>query len=120
MTSHRTSSVRLAALVALAIALVAVLLFVFAIFTSPVGVAVGAGAVCVAVACGWLALTRSGGVRLIALVGAGVATFGAVVALAKGDILWAVAALVASVLAFTAASRSAGRWPARPSTTSPT
>ena len=109
MTSHRTSSVRLAALVALAIALVAVLLFVFAIFTSPVGVAVGAGAVCVAVACGWLALTRSGGVRLIALVGAGVATFGAVVALAKGDILWAVAALVASVLAFTAASRSAGR-----------
>jgi diacylglycerol kinase family enzyme len=109
MTSHRTSSVRLAALVALAIALVAVLLFVFAIFTSPVGVAVGAGAVGVAVACGWLALTRSGGVRLIALVGAGVATFGAVVALAKGDILWAVAALVASVLAFTAASRSAGR-----------
>jgi len=109
MTTHRTSSVRLAALVALGAALAAVLLFVLAIFTSPAGVAVGALSVCAAVGCGWLALTRSGGVRILALAGAGVATFAAVVALAKGDILWAIAALVASVLAFTAASRSAGR-----------
>ena len=109
MTSHRTSSVRRAALAALGAAVVAVLLFVLAIFTSPLGVAVGAAAVCIAVACGWLALTRSGGVRILALAGAGVATFAAVVALAKGDILWAIAALVASVLAFTAASRSAGQ-----------
>jgi diacylglycerol kinase family enzyme len=109
MASHRRSSVRLAALAALAAALVAVLLFVLALFTSPVGVAVGALAVGVAVGCGWLALTRSGGVRMLALIGAGVATFAAVIALAKGDVLWAIAALVASLLAFTAASRSAGR-----------
>ncbi|HKV69174.1 MAG TPA: hypothetical protein VJN72_13880, partial [Gaiellales bacterium] len=109
MRTYRTSSVRLAALAALAAAAIAVLVFVLAIFTSPAGVIVGALAVCFAVACGWLALTRSGGVRLLALIGAGVATFGAVVALAKGDILWAVAALVASVLAFTTASRAAGR-----------
>ena len=69
MTANRTSSVRLAALVALGVGLVAVLLFVFAVFTSPAGVAVGAVAVCVAVGCGWLALTRSGGVRMLALIG---------------------------------------------------
>lgn len=109
MRTYRTSSVRLAALAALAAAAIAVLLFVLAIFTSPAGVIVGALAVCIAVGCGWLALTRSGAVRLLALVGAGVATFAAVVALAKGDILWAVIALVVSVLAFTAASRAAGR-----------
>ncbi|HXD68909.1 MAG TPA: diacylglycerol kinase family protein [Gaiellales bacterium] len=109
MRTYRTSSVRLAALAALAAAAIAVLMFVLAIFTSPAGVIVGALAVCFAVACGWLALTRSGGVRLLALIGAGVATFAAVVALARGDILWAIAALVASVLAFTTASRSAGR-----------
>ena len=44
MTSHRTSSVRRAALAALGAAVVAVLLFVLAIFTSPLGVAVGAAA----------------------------------------------------------------------------
>jgi len=109
MRTYRTSSVRLAALAALAAAAVAALMFVLAIFTSPAGVIVGALAVCMAVGCGWLALTRSGGVRILALAGAGVATFAAVVALAKGDILWALAALVASVLAFTAAGRSAGR-----------
>jgi len=109
MRTYRTSSVRLAALAALAAAAVAALMFVLAIFTSPAGVIVGALAVCMAVGCGWLALTRSGGVRILALAGAGVATFAAVVALAKGDILWAIAALVASVLAFTAAGRSAGR-----------
>jgi len=79
------------------------------VFTSPVGVAVGAAAVCVAVGCGWLALTRSGSVRILALAGAGVATFAAVVALARGDILWAIVALAASAAAFTGASRSAGR-----------
>ena len=109
MRTYRTSSVRLAALAALAAAAIAALMFVLAIFTSPAGVIVGALAVCFAVACGWLALTRSGGVRLLALIGAGIATFAAVVALAKGDILWAIAALVASVLAFTTASRAAGR-----------
>ena len=109
MRTYRTSSVRLAALAALAAAAVAALMFVLAIFTSPAGVIVGALAVCMAVGCGWLALTRSGGVRILALAGAGIATFAAVVALAKCDILWALAALVASVLAFTAAGRSAGR-----------
>jgi diacylglycerol kinase family enzyme len=109
MRTYRTSSVRLAALAALAAAVIAVLLFVLAVFTSPAGVAVGAAALCVAVGCGWLALTRSGAVRILALAGAGIATFAAVVALARGDILWAIVALVASVLAFTAASRSAGR-----------
>jgi len=109
MRTYRTSSVRLAALAGLAAAAVAALMFVLAIFTSPAGVIVGALAVCMAVGCGWLALTRSGGVRILALAGAGVATFAAVVALAKGDILWALAALVASVLAFTAAGRWAGR-----------
>jgi diacylglycerol kinase family enzyme len=109
MKTHRTSSVRLAALAALGAAVVAVLLFVLAVFTSPAEVAVGAASVCVAVGCGWLALTRSGGVRVLALAGAGVATFAAVVALARGDILWAIVALVASAAAFTGASRSAGR-----------
>jgi diacylglycerol kinase family enzyme len=109
MRTYRTSSVRLAALAAIAAAVVAVLLLVLAVFTSPLGAIVGAASLCVAAACGWLALTRSGAVRLLALAGAGVATFAAVVALARGDILWAVVAFVASAVAFTAASRSAGR-----------
>jgi diacylglycerol kinase family enzyme len=109
MPTHRTPSVRLAALAALGAAVVAVLLLVLALFTSPLGVAVGGAALCIAAGCGWLALTRSGVVRGLALCGAGGATFAAVIALARGDILWAVVALVASAAAFTAASRSAGR-----------
>jgi diacylglycerol kinase family enzyme len=109
MTTHRTPSARLAALAALAATVVAVLLLVLAVFTSPLGVGVGAVSLCVAAACGWLALTRSGAVRILALCGAGGASFAAVVALARGDILWAVVALAASAAAFTAASRSAGR-----------
>ncbi len=109
MRSRRTSNVRIAALAALAAALLAVLLLVLAVFTSPLGVALAAGSLFVAAGCGWLALTRSGGVRILALAGAGAAAFAAVVALARGDALWAVVAFVASAAAFAAASRSAGR-----------
>ncbi len=109
MPSRRTSSVRVAALAALAAAVLAVLLLILAVFTSPLGVAVAAGSLFVAAGCGWLALTRSGGVRILALAGAGAATFAAVVALAHGDALWAVVAFVASAAAFAAASRAAGR-----------
>jgi diacylglycerol kinase family enzyme len=109
MRTYRASSVRVAALAALAAAVLAALVLIFAFVTSPLGVVVGAASLCVAAGCGWLALTRSGGLRLLALAGAGVATFAAVVALARGDILWAVLAFVASTVAFTATSRSAGR-----------
>ncbi len=109
MRTYRTSSVRIAALAALAAAVVAVLMLTLALFTSPAGAAVGMAAVCVAAGCGWLALTRSGLVRGLALAGAGAATFAAVVALARGDILWAVVAFAASLAIYTAASRSTGR-----------
>ena len=109
MRTYGTSSVRLAALAALAAAVLAVVLLAVTLLTSPLGAIVGAASLCVAAACGWLALTRSGAVRALALAGAGAATFAAVIALASGDILWAVVALAASAVAFTAASRAAGR-----------
>ena len=100
---------RLAALSALAAALLAVAVFVATLFTSPVGVAAAVGALVVAGGCAWIALTRSGPARTLALLAVTVAVAAAIAALYLGGAGRGILAFVVALGLFTVASRSVRR-----------
>ncbi len=100
---------RLAALSALAAALLAVAVFVATLFTSPVGVAAAVGALVVAGGCAWIALTRSGPARKLALLAVTVAVAAAIAALYLGGAGRGILAFVVALGLFTVASRSVRR-----------
>jgi diacylglycerol kinase family enzyme len=100
---------RLAALAALAAALLAVAVFVATLFTSPLGVAVAVVALVVAGGCAWIALTRSGPARMLALVAVTAAVAAVIAALYLGGAGRGILVFVVALGLFTAASRSARR-----------
>jgi diacylglycerol kinase family enzyme len=115
---HGGVNARLAALAALAAALLAVAVLVATLFTSPAGVAVAVAALIVAGGCAWIALSRSGLARTLALVAVAVAVVAAIAALYLGGAGRGIVAFVVALGLFTVASRSVRRRtrPARPGT----
>ena len=104
-----TASARLPALAALGAALVAVGVLVVTLFTSPLAVAAAAAALVVAGGCAWIALTRSGVVRMLGVTAVVLAVVASATALVLGDAGKGVAVFLAAIAVFTAAARSAGR-----------
>jgi diacylglycerol kinase family enzyme len=105
--ARNDASTRLAALVALLAALVAAIVLVATVFRSPVAVAVAVAALVVAGGCSWIALTRSGLVRLLALAATLVAIAVSLTALFMGGAHRGVIAFAAALALFTVAARGA-------------
>jgi diacylglycerol kinase family enzyme len=97
---------RLAALAALAAALLAVAVLVATLFASPVAVAAAVSALIVAAGCAWIALSRSGPARMLALVAVAAALTAAAAALYLGGAGRGILAFVVALGLFTVASRS--------------
>jgi diacylglycerol kinase family enzyme len=100
-------SPRLAALVALLAAVAAAVVLVATVFRSPVAVIVAVAALLVAGGCSWIALTRAGFVRLLALAATLVAIAISLTALFMGGTHWGVVAFAAAIGLFAVAARSA-------------
>jgi diacylglycerol kinase family enzyme len=100
---------RMAALAALGAAVLAAAVLVATLFTSPLAVAAAFAALVVAAGCAWLALTRPGATRIVALILVATAVIAAIAALYLGSAGWGVVVFAAAVAVFGAASRSVGR-----------
>jgi diacylglycerol kinase family enzyme len=100
---------RLAALVALGAAVVAAAVLVATLVTSPLAIAAAIAALVVAGGCAWIALTRSGLVRLVGLVALAIAVTASLAALYLGSAGRGVVAFVLAVALFAIASRRVGR-----------